>query len=365
MFQKVKFFAIFGFSIGLVFLSLGNATNPFAPKKTIQLDQSQYQIRTIAFYNLENLFDIFNDTLINDEASPIMEYNGDRTVPYQKKLNNMARVLSEIGVNEAKTPPAIIGVCEIENKQVLEDLINTDYLKKYDYGIVHYNSHDYRGIDVALLYRKQFFTPTFSKSYDVKLYDAGDRVYTRDQLLVSGLLDGEMIHVIVNHWPSRRGGEAASRPLRVGAAQYNKLMIDSLQKMYDNPKIIGMGDLNDDPINASLKEVLQATGVKKDVKEGGIYNPMEDLFRRGFSTLGYRDNINLFDQIYMTSPLLSNDKDYSTWKFFQANIFNPSYLTNKKGRYKGYSFRSWDTEGFTGGYSDHYPVYIYVVRNKQ
>jgi len=100
--------------------------------------------------------------------------------------------------------------------------------------------------------------------------------------------------------------------------------------MYDNPKIIGMGDLNDDPINASLKEVLQATGVKKEVKDGGIYNPMEDLFHRGFSTLGYRDNINLFDQIYMTSPLLGNDKDYATWKFFQAHIFNPSYLTVKK-----------------------------------
>jgi len=363
--RHLKFIAAFAFFTVLVYFTSGHSVNPFTEQEKIILDQTEYQIRTIAFYNLENLFDTINDPDLNDEASPIMELKGNRSDSYYKKLNNMARVLSEIGVKEANTPPAIIGVCELENKQVLEDLIHTEYLKKYDYGIIHYNSHDFRGIDVALLYRKQFFTPTFHKSYDVKLYDAGDRVFTRDQLLVSGLLDGEMIHVIVNHWPSRRGGEAASRPLRMGAAKYNKQMIDSLQKMYDNPKIFGMGDLNDDPINASLKEVLQATGVKKDVKEGGIYNPMEDLFRRGFSTLGYRDNINLFDQIYMTSPLLGNDKDFSSWKFYQANIFNPLYLTNPKGRYKGYPFRSWDTGGFTGGYSDHYPVYVYLIREKK
>lgn len=351
------------FVVALAFLSLGNSKKP---SQTVpnQQDQAQYQIRTIAFYNLENLFDTINDPDLNDEASPIMEMKGNRSEVYFQKVNNMAKVISEIGVKEAKMPPTIIGVAEIENKQVLEDLINTEYLKKYDYGIIHYNSHDKRGIDVALLYRKQYFTPTMHKSYDIKLYDAGNRVYTRDQLLVSGLLDGEMVHFIVNHWPSRSSGEAKSRPLRMGAAKYNLEMIDSLQKMYDSPKIISMGDLNDDPNNASLKKVLKATGVKNEVKEGGIYNPMEDLFRRGYSTLGYRDNINLFDQIFMTSPLLANDKDYSTWKFYQANIFNPSYLTQSSGQYKGYPYRSWGYEGFTGGYSDHYPVYIYLIREE-
>jgi hypothetical protein len=337
---------------------------PKAIKKKSIGEQQQFRVRTIAFYNLENLYDTINDTTINDEASPIMELKGHRTQAYYKKLNNMAKVISEIGFDKAQTAPAILGVCEIENRQVLEDLIATDYLKKYEYGIIQYNSADKRGIDVALLYRKQFFTPTAHKSYDVKLYDAGNRVYTRDQLLVSGMLDGEMMHFIVNHWPSRRGGEAKSRPLREGAAKYNLQMTDSLQKMYDNPKIIGMGDLNDDPINASMKKILKATGEKKKVKNGGIYNPMEDLFRRGFSTLGYRDNINLFDQIYMTSPLLGDAKDYTSWKFYQANIFNPNYLTQTSGQYKGYPFRSWGDGGFTGGYSDHYPVYIYLIKDK-
>ncbi len=327
--------------------------------------KKEFSIRTIAFYNLENLFDTINDPDLWDERSPIMEMQSGRAEVYRKKIDNMAKVIADIGAKEAHNSPAIIGVCEIENKQVLEDLISSKHLKDKHYSIIHYDSHDKRGIDVALLYQKRYFKPTKSKSYNVKLYDAGNRVYTRDQLLVSGVLDGEMIHLIVNHWPSRRGGEAKSRPMRVGAAKYNKRMIDSLQKVYDNPKIFGMGDMNDDPINASMKEVLQATGVKKEVKNGGIYNPMEDLFRRGFSTLGYRDNINLFDQIYMTSPALAKNKNYSKWQFYKANIFNPNYLTNQKGRYKGYPFRSFANGGFTGGYSDHYPVYIYLIKDKE
>ena len=347
----------------LVALSCGT-TSTKKTKTNSDYSPAEFRIRTIAFYNLENLFDTINDPDLNDEASPIMEMKGDRSKVYWQKVDNMARVIADIGKEEAKTSPAIIGVCEVENKQVLEDLINSKYLKDLHYGIIHYNSQDRRGIDVALLYQKRYFKPTESKSYNVKLYGDGNRVYTRDQLLVSGVLDGEMIHLIVNHWPSRRGGEAKSRPLRMGAARYNKRMIDSLQKMYEDPKIFGLGDFNDDPINASFKDVLKATGVKNDVKDGGIYNPMEDLFRRGFSTLGYRDNINLFDQIYMTSPTLAKDKNYTNWQFYKANVFNPNYLINPKGKYKGYPFRSFSWGKFTGGYSDHYPVYIYMVKEK-
>jgi len=360
-FQK---YVIISIVFGLFVFSCASTpkTNKKSPKANYA--PAQYRIRTLAFYNLENLFDTIDDPNLLDERSPIMEMKGATSKAYWSKIDNMAKVIADIGVKEAKTPPAIIGVCEIENKDVLEDLVNSKYLKKHKYSIIHYNSHDKRGIDVALLYQSRYFKPTESKSYNVKLYDTGNRVYTRDQLLVSGMLDGEMIHVIVNHWPSRRGGEAKSRPLRMGAARYNLKMIDSLQKVYDHPKIFGMGDLNDDPNNASLKEVLKATGVKNEVKEGGIYNPMEDLFNRGFSTLGYRDNINLFDQIYMTSPALAKGKDYKNWQFFKANIFNPNYLTNRKGRYKGYPFRSWSNGSFTGGYSDHYPVYIYLIKEK-
>lgn len=348
--------------VGLL-ISCGSTATKSTPKKK-DFSTTQYRIRTIAFYNLENLFDTIDDPDLWDERSPIMEMKGAVGKVYWNKIDNMAKVIADIGTKEAKTPPAIIGVSEIENKSVLEDLVNSKYLKKYKYSIVHYNSHDKRGIDVALLYQSRYFKPTKSKSYNVKLYDAGKRVYTRDQLLVSGLLDGEMIHIIVNHWPSRRGGEAKSRPMRVGAAKYNLQIIDSLQKTYDKPKIFGLGDYNDDPTNASFKETLKTTGIKKEVKEGGLYNPMEDLFSRGFSTLGYRDNINLFDQIYMTSPVLAKNNNYKNWQFYKANIFNPNYLINQKGRYKGYPFRSFANSSFTGGYSDHYPVYIYLIREK-
>ena len=363
--HTLKIASVSGLFIGLMLLSCGSTVNQKSITKPAPLSNAKYSIRTIAFYNLENLFDTIDDPDLWDERSPILELKGNRSVAYWKKIDNMAKVIADIGSKEANNSPAIIGVAEVENKHVLEDLVHSKYLINKHYSIIHYDSPDKRGIDVALLYQSRYFKPTTSKSYEVKLYNEGKRVYTRNQLLVSGVLDGEMIHVIVNHWPSRRGGEARSRPLRMGAAKYNKQIIDSLQKMYDNPKIIGMGDLNDDPTNASMKEVLKATGVKKKVKEGGIYNPMEDLFRRGYSTLGYRDNINLFDQIFMTSPLLAKNKDYKTWEFYKANIFNPNYLTNSKGRYKGYPYRSWSNGAFTGGYSDHYPVYIYLVREKK
>jgi len=325
--------------------------------------QKNYQIKTIAFYNLENLFDTINDPTKNDEASPIMEIKENRTVIYQKKLNNMAKVLSEIGIQEAKNTPVIIGVSEIENRKVLEDLIQTSYLKDKQYSIIQYDSPDLRGIDVALLYQESYFKPIHHEAFELRLWDEnGMRIYTRDQLLVSGYLDDELIHVIVNHWPSRRGGEEKSRSKREKAAYLNTQIIEKIKLSDPNPKVIIMGDLNDDPTNSSLKTVLKTKAIKANVKEGDIYNPMEDMFRRGQNTLVYRDNINLFDQIMFTSPLLSTTKDYTTYKMYKTNVFNPKYLTTQTGKYKGYPFRSWSYGNFIGGYSDHYPVYMYLIK---
>ncbi|AMC11167.1 endonuclease [Lutibacter profundi] len=326
--------------------------------------QENYQIKTIAFYNLENLFDTINDPTKNDEASPIMEIKGNRSKIYEKKLNNMAKVLSEIGVKEAKNSPVIIGVAEIENHKVLEDLVNTSYLKNKKYSIIQYDSPDLRGIDVALLYQEKYFKPISHETFELKLWDEnGMRIYTRDQLLVSGYLDNELIYIIVNHWPSRRGGEKKSRSKREKAAYLNTQIIEKIKLSNPNPKIIIMGDLNDDPTNASLKKVLKTKAVKANVKEGDIYNPMEDMFRRGQNTLVYRDNINLFDQIMISSALLTTTKDFSSYKFYKAKIFKPQYLTTQTGKYKGYPYRSFAGSNFIGGYSDHYPVYIYLIKD--
>jgi len=210
----------------------------------------------------------------------------------------------------------------VENRAVVEDLIASDKLKNKHYGIVHYDSPDERGIDVALLYQKRYFKPLNSNTHKLLIYKSDDkRDYTRDQLVVSGLLDDELMHVIVNHWPSRSGGETKSRPLRIAAAKLNTKIIDSLQQIDTEAKIITMGDLNDDPDSPSIKKILNAKEKKASVKPiVGLYNPMANMHRRGLNTLAYRDNLNLFDQIIFTQPFL--EKEYSSYCFYKAGIYN-------------------------------------------
>ncbi|WP_298238706.1 endonuclease/exonuclease/phosphatase family protein [uncultured Algibacter sp.] len=327
-----------------------------------EAQQKKYKIHTIAFYNLENLFDTINDITKFDEASPMMELKGNRDVVYKKKVKNMARVIADIGSDVTNNTPAIIGVSEIENREVLEDVVNDSSLISKDYGIIHYHSPDARGIDVALLYQKKLFTPISTSSHELKIYDdlSRKRVYTRDQLLVTGKLEGDLIHVIVNHWPSRSGGEARSRPKRVAAAKLSKYLVDSLQVIDPYAKVFIMGDFNDDPTNNSVKDVLKAQKNRKKVGLKGIYNPYENFFKDGLGTTAYRDAWSLFDQILITKPLL--EKDYSSFRFYKAGIFNKNYLINKKGQYKGYPFRSFSNGGFTDGFSDHFPVYTFVIR---
>lgn len=328
-------------------------------------ESKKFKIHTVAFYNLENLFDTINDLTKFDEASPIMEMNTGRSDVYKKKVHNMARVIAEIGVEGAGNTPAIVGVAEVENRNVLVDVVNDPQLYGKNYGIIHYDSPDIRGIDVAMIYQKALFQPISTSSHTVYIYDdlTRKRVFTRDQLLVSGNLDGDLIHIIVNHWPSRSGGEARSRSKRVGAAKVNKRIIDSLQIIDPYAKIITMGDLNDDPINASVKEVLQAKAEKEDVQFKGIYNPYENFYKSGLGTNAWRDAWSLFDQIMMTQPLL--EKDYSSFRFYKAFIYNKQYLTTRRGRWKGYPFRSFADGGFTGGFSDHFPVYVYLIKEVQ
>jgi hypothetical protein len=348
--KKVLFSCLFLMSIAL-----------FSQEK-----EKQYTIRTIAFYNLENLHDTINDETINDEASPIMELKANKSKVYWQKLNNMASVIARIGEEKANTGPSIIGVSEIENLSVLEDLVKSEHLSKMDYGIIHYDSPDKRGIDVALLYQKRYFKPVYHEAFNPNIYRDGYKVYTRDQLLVSGYLDDELIHVILNHWPSRSGGEAKSRPSREKAAYQNTKIIEQVREKDPNAKILIMGDFNDDPTNSSFKNVLKTEGKKEDVSENDIFNPYEEMHKKGYNTLGYRDNINLFDMILISEPLLNKgENNFATYKMFKAMIFNKRFLTGRTGQYKGYPFRSFGNGGFTGGYSDHYPVYVYLIKEKK
>lgn len=325
-------------------------------------DKKKFKIHTIAFYNLENLFDTINDPTKFDEASPMMEIKTNRSKTYQKKVRNMARVIADIGYEVVNNTPAIIGISEVENKEVIEDVVNDSLLMDKDYGIVHYHSPDARGIDVALLYQKNLFTPISTSSHELKIYDdiSQKRVYTRDQLLVSGYLEDELIHILVNHWPSRSGGEEKSRPKRMAAAKLSKHLVDSLQVIDPYAKVFIMGDLNDDPTNASLKKILKTKAKKENVGFKGIYNPYEAFYKNGLGTTAYRDAWSLFDQIMVTKSLL--EKDYASFQFYKAGIFNKNYLIGKTGRYKGYPLRSFSDGGFADGYSDHFPAYVYVIK---
>ncbi len=338
------------FSLFLMFLFLGNT-----------LQAQSYKAGIIAFYNLENLFDTIDTPgVLDTEFTPAgsKKWTGDK---YWEKLNNMAEVISGIGKRKGLPGPAILGVSEIEIIGVLEDLVKTDALKELNFQIVHYDSPDRRGVDVALLYQPRYFTVTHTSSVPLILYgDNGDRIYTRDQLVVSGIFDDEKMHFIVNHWPSRRGGESRSRPLRNAAAKLSRSIVDSIITINKNAKVVVMGDLNDDPMNESVRLHLQTVGEKKKLNEGDMYNPMYKLYKKGIGSLAYRDNWNLFDQIIITQPFLGDN--YSDYKFRVAHIYNDKTLVNKSGKYKGYPHRTYVGDTYKAGYSDHFPVYILILK---
>ncbi|RYC52155.1 endonuclease/exonuclease/phosphatase family protein [Flagellimonas olearia] len=320
-----------------------------------------YTLRTIAFYNVENLFDTKNDSLIfDDDRTPEGSYHWTQE-RYKIKIEHISNVLSKIGKETSKTSPDVIGLCEVENRQVVVDLAHHPNLVDKDYGIIHFDSPDARGIDVALLFKKESYLPTSFKSHRLLLFDElGERVYTRDQLVVGGLLDQEEVYFIVNHWPSRRGGEAISGPKRVRAALLNKRIIDSIQKLNREAKIISMGDLNDDPTDNSLKKILKTKGKSQQLDSIDLYNPMEKLYRKGIGSLAYRDKWNLFDQFFMTSNLIDTNK--TKLSFWKAGIYAPAFIRTQKGKYKGYPLRTYSGGSYTGGYSDHFPAYIFLIK---
>jgi len=347
--------------IGLMNCSTTKTTQTAQHKSSTQ---KKVLARTIAFYNLENLFDTINDPKTRDEDFTPEGRDNWTSEKYQHKLHNLAKVLADIGRAETHTSPAIIGVAEVENRQVLEDLIHTGDLKGKNYGIIHFDSPDRRGIDVALLYKRNFFKPINFKKYPLYIYDNDThrRIYTRDQLIVTGLLDGEKIHILVDHWPSRRGGEQRSLPKRVKAGELSKKIMDSIRKIEPEAKIVMMGDLNDDPSSPSVKRVLRTTAKKSTaIEENRYYNTMENFYNRGIGTLAYRDSWNLFDQIIIT-PSLLNEKQPMQFHLWKAGIYSKEFMKNRKGRYKGYPKRTLVGGQFIGGYSDHFPTYIILIR---
>lgn len=266
-----------------------------------------------------------------------------------------------MGTDDSPDGIAILGVAEVENADVLIDLVNHPKLKNSNYKVVHIDGKDERGIDVGLLYNPKYFTVENAESLHVPTEKLDTSYgYTRDILFVSGEFLGEPLHVFVNHWPSRRGGEEASRPYRELAAKVNKHKIDSLMKIDPNTKVVVMGDLNDDPVDVSVTKVLGAKGYKEDVKKGGLYNPWVTFYKSGIGTLAYNDSWNLFDQIIISSAFLDTKQKGVFFK--EQVIFKRDYMIEKTGKFKGYPKRTYSNGIYIGGYSDHLPTYLVFLK---
>jgi len=316
--------------------------------------KSHSQDFTFVFYNVENLFDIYDDEHINDEEftpEGQKNWNYDR---YIEKIDHISRVLT--GIGEWKLP-AIVGLCEIENRKVLLDLIDHRLLKEQDYEVIHQNSPDRRGIDVALLYDKNVFSPLVSVWYEIRFKtDTGLR--TRDILYVKGeIYQKDTIHVFINHWPSRWGGIEATVPKRVETARQLKEVTDSIFAADNEANILIAGDFNDTPADSSLIKVLNAAD---DLGEGAEYliNLMYPIHMEGKEgTLKYRENWEIYDQIIVSSSLMKLEN--SRLSLSGPYIYRPDFLITEDERYLGMKpFRTYSGPKYHGGFSDHLPVFV-------
>lgn len=315
----------------------------------------------IGFYNVENLFDTIKDPEKRDDEFTPDGLNRWNSNKYGEKLENIARVISLMGVEFNPDGPAVLGLSEVENREVLTALAGQERIRDRNYQVVHYEGPDARGVDVAFLYQPKYFTYISSKPYPSTVEDMPDFL-TRDQLLLTGELLGERMHFIVSHWPSRRGGERRSRPLRIAMADIARHIIDSIQEAEPGAKIIFMGDLNDNPTDIAVKNHLRANGNSADIKGDELFNPFEGLFRRGIGSNAWRDTWSLFDQILLNPGFL--DKGFDTFRFYKAEVYNAPFLRQPSGRFQGYPFRSYGGGVYLGGYSDHFPTLVYLIREK-
>lgn len=346
----------FALTLMSVLVALGVAIPAMAGDNTGA--QRRYATYGVAFYNLENLFDTINNNGKYDlEFSP---KGGNRWDGYKywKKIRNMAYAISQMTTATTPKGPAVIGVSEIENKSVLEDLVADSQIKDWGLKVIHHDSPDLRGVDVGLLYNPLFFKPirTTNHTLEIPSYPG---FKTRDQMCVVGLLGGKRVGIIVNHWPSRRGGGKSSSYLREAAADLSRSIADSLLRVDPNMGIIVMGDLNDDPMDKSVSVNLGATLNKEDTPEGGFYNPFWELLNRGIGSYIYRSNWSLFDQIIVNSNLLDGNAGLM---FHGAQVLNMEFLKQKDGNYQGHPHRTFSSGAWTAGYSDHFPTEIFLVR---
>ena len=329
----------------------------------------------IGFYNLENLFDTYHDDGKNDYEYLPDGANQWTEVKYEKKLHNMASVIRAMK-DENKVWHTILGVSEIENRHVLEDLVSQPEIAEANYQIVHYDGPDRRGVDVALLYKPEQFTVLESRSIPFN-FDSDEIEFsmdeeqqnwfrTRDILMVRGMLNGEMFAFFVDHRPSRIGGKGGDLRSRGGEIMYDESM--KLMEKYPGIKIVAMGDMNDNPTDDSMAVYMHGREKIEDVKEEDFFSPFVSMLKAGYGSLAYRGEWNIYDILVVNSNLVKAPAGSLTIrpivkKKFYGRIFSTPWMRQDEGQYKDQPKRTFSNGVFTNGYSDHFPTYI-VVSNK-
>ena len=326
----------------------------------------------IGFYNLENLFDTYHDEGKNDYEYLPDGANQWTEAKYAKKLHNMASVIRAMK-DENKVWHALLGVSEIENRHVLEDLVSQPEIAEANYQIVHYDGPDRRGVDVALLYRPNQFKVLESKSIPFDFNSSiefslneEEKAYfrTRDILMVRGMLGNEMFAVFVAHLPSRIGGKGNDLRSRGGEIMYQESM--RLMAEYPQIKIVAMGDMNDNPTDPSMAVYMHGKENIDEVEQEDFFSPFVSMLKSGYGSLAYQGEWNIYDIIVVNANLCRGEglkiRPIVKKKFY-GRIFNPPFMTQQEGPYAGTPFRTFSGGAFIGGYSDHYPTYI-VVSNK-
>ena len=369
------------FTLALAFAALTTLTS-FTTGQHQQ--PKRYALYGVAFYNLENLFDTLHDAGKNDYEYLPNGTNKWGKMKYEAKLHNMARVLSELCTDKLPQGPAVIGVSELENHLALEDLLHQPSLAGRGLKYVDVAGPDRRGVECAFIYNPRFFqmerymhVPYYyapsgrvddplvgfytDEQGEVQAYTdlKGDTTHiTRGFLVMQGLLAGERMFFIVNHWPSR----AAGSETRERAGYQVRMLKDALMASHPEAKVMIMGDMNDDPADKSMTTALGCKHQTDKVKKAtDLFNPWhETLYKRGQGTLLYQGKWNLFDQIVFSGNLLGTDR--TSLKFYKHEIFMRDYLFQQEGKYKGSPLRTHAGGVWLNGYSDHLPTYVYLIK---
>ena len=306
----------------------------------------------ILFYNVENLFDCYNDSLTNDEE---FLPDGSRHWSFYRYNNKVNKIAKVILASNNWNPPALVGLCEVENRTVLNRLVWETGLSEQGYRFVHHESPDRRGIDVALLYRKDKFEIVSERAITVSLPERS--FFTRDILYVKGVAFSEdTLHVLVCHWPSKYGGAMHSEWKRVYVAGRLRGVCDSLFSVNKECKIIIMGDLNESPQSGAVYNSLKAKGKDSETDLVNLSYDFESDKVDG--TIKYRGHWDIFDQIIVSRSLLKNPFETEG-----LSIIDLPFLLESDKSYSGViPFRTYLGPQYHGGFSDHLPVKVIVVK---